>query len=505
MPAENPPQPSFSPRRRIGILLNVVLGIVAAAALIVMVNYLGAAYYKRLQWTTHHRIELSPQTTRLAESLTNQVEAIIFFDVHSEADLYGWVSALLREYQAVNPKITVRTLDYARYPGNAELVLAKYKLSTLKDKNFIIFDCEGRSRIVYANQLADYDINGLISGKTKEIRRTAFRGEMLFSAAIFGVAYPKSLKAYFVHGHGEHNPDDTSHDHGYGKFAAMLRDEHNAPWERLSLQDTNDIPADCQLLVIAGPSKAVFADSELEKIDNYLRQGGRLLALLNNPVLGTNSGLEKVLGRWGVAVGNSMIVEDKNFSPTGNDLLTARLDPQHPVVKSMFADELRIRLVLPRAVGKAQIAAPAATAPKVDVLAATSDNAAERFFVRGAAGVEPRDRRGSFPLIAAVEQGSIKGVTTDRGTTRIIAVGDALCLDNQLLDTAANHYFAGFAIDWLLDRPQFMLEGIGPQPVREYRVLSTKSQMKTIRWVFLAGMPGAVLLMGGLVWLRRRS
>ena len=29
--------------------------------------------------------------------------------------------------------------------------------------------------------------------------------------------------------------------------------------------------------------------------------------------------------------------------------------------------------------------------------------------------------------------------------------------------------------------------------------------MTQLRWLFLAAMPGAVLFLGGLVWLRRRS
>jgi LPXTG-motif cell wall-anchored protein len=33
----------------------------------------------------------------------------------------------------------------------------------------------------------------------------------------------------------------------------------------------------------------------------------------------------------------------------------------------------------------------------------------------------------------------------------------------------------------------------------------TDSQTNAVRWLFLAGMPGAVLFLGGLVWLRRRS
>jgi LPXTG-motif cell wall-anchored protein len=33
----------------------------------------------------------------------------------------------------------------------------------------------------------------------------------------------------------------------------------------------------------------------------------------------------------------------------------------------------------------------------------------------------------------------------------------------------------------------------------------TRAQLHQAQWVLLAGLPGSVLLLGGLVWLRRRK
>ena len=57
--------------------------------------------------------------------------------------------------------------------------------------------------------------------------------------------------------------------------------------------------------------------------------------------------------------------------------------------------------------------------------------------------------------------------------------------------------------DRLLDRTQ-LLPGLGPQPMKEYRLIMTKTQLQQAEWILLGGLPGAVLLTGGLVWLRRR-
>ncbi len=197
-------------------------------------------------------------------------------------------------------------------------------------------------------------------------------------------------------------------------------------------------------------------------------------------------------------------IEDRQFSPTGDDLIPAQVNGGHAVMKSLVAADLEIYLVLPRTVFPMKAAAT--DAPQPEVLAATSTNAVGFAKVSKENGIaETTEHRGSFPVISAVEYGSIKNVTTQRGVTRILAVGDSLCFDNQNIDTLANHYFANSAINWLVDRPQLFLADIGPRPIREYKLALTPAQTKKLQWVLIGAMPGSILFLGGLVWLRRRS
>ena len=54
---------------------------------------------------------------------------------------------------------------------------------------------------------------------------------------------------------------------------------------------------------------------------------------------------------------------------------------------------------------------------------------------------------------------------------------------------AGNREFAGYAINWLLNRAE-LLEGIGRRPVKEYRIIMTNSQLQSAEWILLAGLPG---------------
>jgi len=488
--------PSFSAGQRWSIRIRVLIGVVSMAALLGMLNYLSLHYFKRFDLGSDSAARLSPQTLLLLRSLTNEVRVTIFFNPQSQPDLYSLTSRSLGEYQNTNPRyVSLRTLNYSKFDGEARAFLTQHHITSLKAKDFVLFESGTQSRLVYARDLSEYDIDAVLEGRSKEFRRKAFRGEMLFSAAVANVTFARPMRTYFLEGHGEQNPEETGTDHGYSKFAALLKDEVNAQWARLDLRGTNGVPADCQLLIVAGPRDAVFTDTELGRVQNYLQRGGRLLALLNNLGVENHSGLERVLARWGVGV-SDMTYEDRDAVISGQDLLVNRFSDGksvHPIVAPLATENLGIKLSSPRVVFPLPPPSKGADSPNVDLVAYSTQ-----------ASVDFKGRVGSLPLVVAVEQGSIKGVSLDHGNTRIVVIGDALCFNNPNLDAAANHYFASLTLNWLLDRPQFFLSGLGAQPIKQYKLLVTDSQMTRATWILLVGLPGAPLLLGGLVWLSRR-
>jgi len=477
-------KPSFSATRKWAKALDVAASCAALLALVLMANYLASRHFKRFQWMADERYRLSPLTLRMLETLPTQVKVIVFFD--PDHALFSPVKGLLNEYQLACSKLDVEFVDYLHAPGRAAWIKTQYKIVSATDENFVIFSSEGKPpRIVHEKELADYDLASVLAGR--EAKRTAFKGEQLFTSAIVGVTDPKALKAYYLQGHGEHNPvseDDTT---GYFKFARVLQDK-NILLEPLSLL-TNDVPADGQLLIVAGPRQSLSAP-ELEKLDDYLNRGGRAFILLINPALtGVKSGLERILANWGVAVGDQLVTDKAQAKAGQNQVLYVSDFGQHPIVRPLAGS--RLALVLPHAVRQAPGAARAAGTAKVAELAFTSEQ-----------GKEGRETNGVVPLAVAVEKGAIPGVAADRGSTRMVVVGDSFLLANAPIETDANRDFAYLAVNWLLDRSQFL--AIGPRPIREYKISLNQSQMTTARWVLLAGMPGAVLLLGLLVWLRRR-
>lgn len=485
-------KPSFSPWRKWGIGLNVLLIILVVFSVVVMVNYLSRDYFTRFHWSTTSKHELSQRTLTLLHSLTNKVKVTIYYDQNEP--FYHTVVSLLNEYRFANPKITIENVDYVRDAGAAQRVKMEYNLSVPSATNLVIFECEGRKKVLDGNALTRYVMEP-VPEKEREFRHkpTAFEGERIFTEALYAVTTPTLLNAYFLQGHREHPPESEA-ELGFAKFVNVTKQNAIVP-RPLSLLGTNGVPMDCNLLVIAGPRDAL-AEVELEKIDQYLSQGGRLLALFNPGSLSKEThaevtGLDKILAKWGIEIGNYVIHDPNNFySQDGHDIVVKDFNAKHPLVNPLLDSSLY--MVMPRAIGKLKTLPQTADAPKVEELAFTGPNAT--------AGTSAPQR---YSLIAAVEKGAIKGVITERGTTRIVVAGDSVFLTNAGLHSAANRDFAEYALNWLLERTQ-VLGGVGPRSIVEYRVVMSQSQLQRVELILLAGIPCGVLLLGGLVWLRRR-
>ncbi|HWH70287.1 MAG TPA: hypothetical protein VNT26_12955, partial [Candidatus Sulfotelmatobacter sp.] len=244
------------------------------------------------------------------------------------------------------------------------------------------------------------------------------------------------------------------------------------------------------LLIIGGPTVALPPE-ELKTIEQYLDEGGRLLALFNYESIGRPTGLENILSKWGIEIGNQVVV-DPAHTTSGSEVYVGAFS-KHPVVNPLLNSGLC--LFYPRPVSSVSARVQPAGAPHVEVIAETGPRA----FLNSKPPGQPQ----KFPLMVAVEKGAIKGVITERGTTRMVVVGDSLFLANHQLDVLSNRDFASYAANWLLDRTQ-LLEGLGPRPINEFRLVMTRSQLQQAQWLLLGGMPGAVLLLGSLVWFRRR-
>jgi ABC-2 type transport system permease protein len=479
---------SFTRGRAWGIGFHVVLSAVALLALVIMVNYLAHRHNQRLYISDAAGQKLSATTQRVLAQLTNDVKMIVFFD--RTDSLFGPVAGLAKEYSVHSKHINLEFVD-ARMPGRAEAVRSLYRFKAEGDSGRVIFDSGGQVRTVVSTELSEYGVS-----EKKEIRRTGFRGEQLFTSAILNVTQTKPVAAYFLQGHGEQSIGSESL--GYERFAKLLENNNVTVNTVPALIGTNALPDDCGLLIIAGPTTPI-PNEELVKIDQYLGRGGRMLVLMNINERSRSVGIESLLYKWNVQVGFDVVRDPGQAQADDPNVIIASHFGSHPIVRSLLRSSLG--LVAPRSVGQSANPQTAPDAPKVTEVLFTSSSGYSAVMQEGNRGVV--QRQGPIPLAVAGERGGIQGVKTERGAARFVVVGDAIFLSNTLINYAANADFAALALNWLLNRDSLLSE-IQPSPVSEYQIVLTQQQMFQLKWFFLVVAPGIVMILGFFVWLRRR-
>ena len=155
-----------------------------------------------------------------------------------------------------------------------------------------------------------------------------FRGEIACASAIARLSLPYERSVvYWMQGHGEVRVDDYDELRGFSDIAReMKRDGFDV--RPLALPGLSQIPADCQVLVVAGARRRLAVE-EVGLIEAFLLRGGRLMFLAVPRVA---TGLEPLLEKWGVRVTTLIAVSPQTLS--GQDVVVSAFG-DHVVTRNL--------------------------------------------------------------------------------------------------------------------------------------------------------------------------
>ncbi len=259
--------------------------------------------------------------------------------------------------------------------------------------------------------------------------------------------------------------------------------------------------------MVAGP-QTPFYRSELDSIRAYL-EGGRSAAMfLMDP--GYRTGVEDLLARWSIQLNGDLVLEasqvGKMFGMSFTMPAVARYG-DHPVTEKhhglmtvyQIAQSMRPRGTLPGVTYTPLARTSPASWGEADLSWLTDGSERPSF--------DPaRDHRGPLTLAAAL-QGELNIRLRERGDhsnreARIVVFGDSDFVNNQLLHVQGNADLFLNAVSWLLEEGQMI--SIRPKQ-RGFRPITlTQSEGQWIKWLSMVGVPGVPVVLGLLVWWRRR-
>ena len=454
------------------------LVILGSAALTLFANM--ALYRHDVHFdVTHERaFTPSPQAQRVVRGLTLDVDLIYFYQKQNPM---GRLAKRMVEIMArANPRLHVRTADLDHYPGLAN----KYGVRVY---NVAVLESEGRRL-----QVVSTDDRDIALGILRVTRATV-----------------KTI--CFVVGHGEYDIDNSeyhthfegahAHNHGAEGLGVVLMEQHGMgrlrraleslglATQKVTLATTGRVPEACTALVEANP-RTMYAPPESDVLADYLARGGSVL-LMVDLAFPVEPHLAAMLAHAGVRVGDGVIVDPLDHYFTDEQMIAVTRYTTHPITRGLalsFYPGIRPLEVI--------------TAPGITVtpLFTSSAESYVQLLSSVPAGETVPKIRGA-QVLAIASAGPWRGVSTAQ-PFRLVVVGDADFASNSFFPYMSNSDFVLAILAWLLgeERAPTMKPPVEVLP----SVVLTQRQVYGIFAVTVFGLPGIMVVVGGVVWWRRR-
>lgn len=469
---------SFSGRQaRFGTLaaasILVVLGILVA------INYLSTRHNRRWDLTAARQFSLSDQTKKVLQDLKEPIKIRVF----ARSDEFQRFRDRLDEYAYQSKQVSTEYIDPEKKPALAQ----QLGVTAL---NTVVFEHKGRNEKVNSE------------------------GEQELTNALIKVIQGRQPKVYFTQGHGE--KDTVSAERGgYNAIVAGLA-SGNFVVDKVVLAQQGAVPADADVLVIAGP-KTDFLGPEIDAVKAYLAKGGKVLLMLD-PVLKADlpqpAGLQALLKDWGIDAGSDVVLDVSGMGRligTDESVPVAASYPPHSITENF---NLLTAYPLARSMTPIEGGVNGHTAQKI---VETGQRAWAESNLKSLGGGQPAkmdagDKGGPVALASAVSapapsapppaDAPKEGEAPKKPETRLVAFGDSDFASNGALGVSGNRDLFLNTVNWLAQQENLI--AIRPRDAEDRRITLTADQERRVFFLTVLIVPGLVLLAGVQTWWRRR-
>jgi ABC-type uncharacterized transport system involved in gliding motility auxiliary subunit len=503
----------MSTGKRFAIGVNVIVQILILLFIFALVNFVSFRRFVRWDFSRDQKYALSTQTKNLLGSLPKPVKAIIYFSGAGVGGMIeGDVSALLKEYEyASGRKLMVETVNPYRHLGRAKELAEKYKFA--QEENIVILDYDGKSKFVNAADMVDIEQTQMNPFQPTPPQVRAFKGEAAVTAALLELVEGKPQKLYVTTGHGEpeikvgaqpEKPDEVTVLGEYFKRS-------NIKFESLKLLDVERVPEDATALMIFG-ARQDFSEREIELVDQYWKNKGRLIVLLNGSSKTPN--LNNWLATIGVKPGTGRLIRTVTVLNIVNGQRDTRVQgsaegtfvPAGKEISKDLANQNAFFFGPSTYLELDKEKAPAEQIRFTELAQVGKEFWAELDPMTGP-GVPTRDpareKEGPFTVAVAIEKGAVQGLKLE--TSRAIVIGNS----GFLTDGGLSQYEYGLdfglnAVNYALNREQGAGVGIPPKEKKLTALTLSDAQLNKLVFTAVLGLPGLVAVFGLISWFQRR-
>lgn len=446
--------------------MNAAVLVLVFTGILIFLNILAHRHKVRMDLTETGYYTLAPQTEKVLSNLTRPVKIMAFYQV--DDPVKKEFVQIVDGFKQLSNQIEIEFID----PIQSPTLSNQYGLKT--DRTVVLQSGPQQNKI--ENVTEESLLNGILS-VTRDRQKTV----------------------YFIGGHGEKDIDDQEKA-GFSKVREGL-EKNNFKVSSLFLLQTESIPEDADLVVVAGPQKKL-QDKERKALEAFLQRGGSVFLLLDPQY---DAGLKDFLGRWGVALKDDIVVDPNS--------LNLAIPIVQRFVKHAITQDFTMPVIFPLVRSTSPIETQGLT---VTSLAFTSDSSWSEVDYEGGK-VEydsAKDLKGNVPVAivvtkpvaAAKESGSESEPPEKKPSSkesRLVVVGDSDFVANTTFSTYGNSDFFLNTASWLMEEEELI--SIRPHE-RKYSPLTlTRPQRNLVLVTGMVVLPMLTGVLGVRIWWKRRS
>ncbi len=519
------------------VLLNVVVGLLVE-------RYPGA----KLDLTTSNLYEVSDETIDYIKNLDTTVEIAVSSEKSTlEKDSYlKMVTEMLKKYQSYSSEIEVTYFDTTKNPD----ILSKYqsKYSGTINSDDVIVCSNDRVRVFPLSEFFDMDQNKLqyyyYGQATLAECITAFKGEQSLTNAIMNVTDANPQRVGFIgtsNGNSIYNP--TNGNVYAAQVLSTLLDDNGYDVTQLDMVTDEISPADYDLLVLPAPVNDLTVDA-IEKLETFLHNDGNLgkrLLYIADFTQGNTPNLDAFLKDWNIVADTSYVIDDNATTQQAVTLMVAGNQRMYaPIVNQVSSDyssglaNASLPIVAP--VSRPILIRDANNGRVVTNLLTTADTAycvplnldsnAEKAEAAwdAANGVEKTTEATTEEATEETTTTTFDVANAERSSYSVMAFSqnqiskDNVLLESDVMVIGSMGYFDVYvAQDTSYNNAEYFISALNTICGKSDNIViaaknmnlnsmdATASQMKMITTVVIVVIPAVMIVIGIVIWARRKS
>jgi ABC-type uncharacterized transport system involved in gliding motility auxiliary subunit len=456
--------PRFRSSTRYGI--NTAIAVALAFGIVALIEAFSYRHAWRKDFTETARHSLSEQTVNLLKELEQPVKVTAFIRKASPA--YEQARDLFELYEFQSNKMEIEIIDPDLNPVRArEADIGRYGPMAA-----IFEGAKGRETI------------------------TEFTEERITNALIKVTRGEKKVVC-FLTGHGEHALDNRD-DAGLNLARELLENKNYEPRELMLIREEK-VPADCAMVVVAGP-KTDLTEPELSALDSYIKEGGRVLLLIDPE---TAPSLKPFLAKYGIVLGDDYVV-DRLSRLFGADYLVPV-----PTTYSDHAITRNFNIITFFPGARSVSTGKGEAGVRTNWLAKTGEGSwAETDLARltqdGEVSLNPQeDTPGPITLgvVSEIDAAEAAGKDEKANMAALVVYGDSDFATNARINLSGNADLFMNTVNWLAREEA--LVAIAPKESKFTPVVMTVAEGRLLFLVSVVALPGIALLAAVGAYVRR--